>query len=116
MAKQTETHLDAMRHSTTHLMAAAVQQLWPDVKFGIGPAIEDGFYYDFELEHHLKPEDLDKIEKKMLELKQLNSSFKFSEKPISDARKFFEERNQPYKIELINDLEKAGETKLGFYT
>jgi threonyl-tRNA synthetase len=115
MAKKTETRLDAMRHSTAHLMAAAVQTLWPDVKFGIGPAIEDGFYYDFDLNHHLKPEDLKNIEKKMRELQKLDSPYAYSEKPILEARKFFEKKGQLYKVELINDLEKEGEKKVSFY-
>ena len=55
--------LKTMRHSAAHIMAAAVQQLWPDAKFDIGPATEDGFYYDFDMEHRLTPEDLKEIEK-----------------------------------------------------
>jgi len=81
MAKKTETKLDAMRHSATHLMAAAVQELYPDVKLGIGPAIEDGFYYDFDLKESLTPQDLGKIEKKMREIQKQDLSFdRFAER------------------------------------
>ena len=60
--------LETIRHSAAHLMAAAVQQLFPEAKFDIGPATADGFYYDFDMEHRLVPEDLKKIDKKMIEI------------------------------------------------
>lgn len=93
------------RHSTSHIMAQAVKALFPDVKLGIGPAIENGFYYDFDLEHSLVPDDLKEIEKKMKEI--IKSKFTFNRREVSreEARKLFESRNESYKIELIDELE-----------
>ena len=70
-----EDNLETMRHSASHVMAEAVQSLFPDAKFGIGPAIEDGFYYDFELSRSLTPDDLPVIEKKMSEIIDANLPF-----------------------------------------
>jgi threonyl-tRNA synthetase len=106
--------LDIMRHSVSHLMAAAVKQLFGDVKFAIGPTIEDGFYYDFDLgEKTLKEEDLPKIEEKMREIAKQNLKFEKEEVKIADALK--KVKGQPYKEELIKDLEKEGEKKVSFY-
>jgi threonyl-tRNA synthetase len=98
-----QDRLEIIRHSASHIMAAAVQSLFPDVKFGIGPAIEDGFYYDFKLPRTLTPEDLPVVEKKMQEI--IKEGFSFQRENISkdEARILF--RDQPYKIELIDDLE-----------
>ena len=97
--------LETIRHSTSHIMAEAVQALFPDVKFGIGPAIENGFYYDFDIKQ-LTTEDLPKIEKKMREL--VSKGLTFTKENISKeaARELF--KNQPYKLELIEEL-KDGE-------
>jgi threonyl-tRNA synthetase len=100
--EEKEARLEKMRHSAAHVMAEAVQSLFPDTKFGIGPAIEDGFYYDFELPRPLVPEDLVAIEAKMREV--ITGNFPFSREEISKAKahKLFSE--QPYKLELIDEL------------
>ncbi len=95
--------LEALRHSAAHVMAEAVQSIFPDAKFGIGPAIEDGFYYDFDLPRSLTPDDLGIIEEKMKESVKANSSFDREELSKEEALKLF--KSQPYKIELINDLD-----------
>ena len=94
--------LEIIRHSAAHLMAEAVQELFPEVKFGIGPATEDGFYYDFDLSRSLTPDDLNAIEKKMRENLASNSPFVREEITKEEALRIFEA--QPYKKELINDL------------
>jgi threonyl-tRNA synthetase len=101
--EEKEARLEKMRHSAAHVMAEAVQALFPDAKFGIGPAIEDGFYYDFELPRPLVPEDLVGIEAKMKEIVAGDSSFAREEISKTKAHKLFAE--QPYKLELIDELE-----------
>ena len=91
-------------HTSSHVMAAAIQALWPDTKFAIGPAINDGFYYDMELDHRFVPEDFAKIEKKMLEIAKADHKMERIEISRAEALKMFEEMGQDYKIELINDL------------
>ncbi|OGS11901.1 MAG: threonine--tRNA ligase [Elusimicrobia bacterium RIFOXYA12_FULL_57_11] len=96
--------LHKMRHSLAHVMAQAVAELFPGVKFGIGPAIDNGFYYDFDLEHRFVPEDLPVIEKKMKQI--LGAAYKFerTELPRAEALKHFADKGEKYKVELINDL------------
>ncbi len=94
--------IDTIRHSLAHIMAAAVKELYPKAKFGIGPAIENGFYYDFDLSSPLSPEDLPKIEKKMRELIKKDSKFQNFKISKLKARKVF--KNQQYKLELIKEL------------
>ena len=106
--------LETMRHSASHLMAAAILELFPEVKFGIGPAIENGFYYDLDLPFSLTPDHLKKIEKKMNELKKKNLKFEKNELSIEEAKEFFEKLDQLYKLKLINDLEKV-EKKVSIY-
>ncbi|OQA37241.1 MAG: Threonine--tRNA ligase [Parcubacteria group bacterium ADurb.Bin326] len=107
--------LDKIRHSTSHVMAYAVRELFGDVKFAIGPTIDDGFYYDFDLgEKTFSPEDLKAIEKKMEELIRRKLPFEKSESTIAEALKKMS--TQPYKQELIKDLEVSGETSVSFYT
>ena len=91
-----------MRHSAAHVMAEAVLSIFPDAKFGIGPAIEDGFYYDFDLPRSLTPDDLPVIEQKMSEI--IAADLPFTQKEITkeEARKLF--APQPYKLELINEI------------
>ena len=91
-------------HTSSHVMAAAIQALWPDTKFAIGPAIADGFYYDMELDHRFVPEDFEKIEKKMIEIAKADHKMERIEISRAEALKMFEEMGQDYKIELINDL------------
>lgn len=107
--------LNKIRHSTSHIMAYAVRELFGDVKFAIGPTIENGFYYDFDLgDKTFTPEDLSIIEKKMEELIKRKLPFEKSETTIAEALKKMS--NQPYKQELIKDLESSGETLVSFYT
>jgi threonyl-tRNA synthetase len=94
--------LEMMRHSASHIMAEAVLSMFPDAKFGIGPAIEDGFYYDFELPRPLTPEDLPLIEDKMREIIKANYPFEHEKLDKEKARELF--KKQPYKLELINEL------------
>ncbi|MDU0894069.1 MAG: threonine--tRNA ligase [Anaerococcus sp.] len=91
-------------HTSSHVMAAAIEALWPDTKFAIGPAIADGFYYDMELDHRFVPEDFEKIEKKMIEIAKADHKMERIEISRTEALKMFEEMGQDYKIELINDL------------
>jgi threonyl-tRNA synthetase len=90
---------DILRHSTAHVMAQAVQDLWPDAKLGIGPPIENGFYYDFDVEVPFHPADLEKIETRMRKIIKENQ--RFSRRPVSDADAINELKDEPYKIELI---------------
>ena len=102
-----------MRHSCAHVLAAAVLQLYPRTKLGIGPAIENGFYYDFAFEKPIADNDLLKIEKEMKKIIQANLPFEKKETTIAKAQKLF--KNQPYKLELIKDLESRGEKKVSLY-
>lgn len=97
--------LEILRHSAAHVMAQAVSELYPNVRFGIGPTIEDGFYYDFDLETTLSPDDLAGIEAKMKEIIARASSFQRNEIKRTEAMKLFASLDQPYKVELIEDLE-----------
>jgi threonyl-tRNA synthetase len=96
--------LDAMRHSTAHVMAEAVTELFPDTKLGIGPAIDDGFYYDFQLPRALTPADLEEIEARMAASVKADHSFIRRELPPDEGRAFFAEHNQPFKVEILDDL------------
>ena len=91
-------------HTSAHLMAAAVKEFWPETKFAIGPAIDDGFYYDMDLDHRFVPEDLEKIEKKMKEIAKKDLKLKRVELSRKDALEYFKKQGQDYKIELIEDL------------
>lgn len=102
-------NLENQRHSLAHLLAASVLEMFPDAKLGIGPVIENGFYYDFLLPRPLTPEDLPKLESRMKELVKQNLAFERQDISPADAKKFFEDRKQDFKLELIADLEKAGE-------
>lgn len=103
--------LSAMRHSLAHIMAAAVQHLWPEAKFGVGPAVPDGFYYDIDLgETTLSPADFDKIEVEMRQIIKAEQPFERSTKPIDEAIAWTKSANQPYKEELLNDLRRSGTT------
>ena len=100
-----------MRHSLAHIMAAAVQRVYKDAKFGVGPAIDDGFYYDIDLgENKISEKNFGKIEKAMRRTIAEKQDFVMSEVAIEDAIKWAEEHNQPYKLELLNDLKNAGTT------
>ena len=101
-AETEDAFLARMRHSAAHLMAGAVVKVFPDAKLGIGPAIEDGFYYDFDLPRPLTPEDLETIEKLMREDRQANLPYEYRVLSRAEALEMF--RDQPYKVELIENL------------
>jgi threonyl-tRNA synthetase len=101
--------LGPMRHSAAHVLAEAVLELFPGTKLGIGPVIEDGFYYDFQLPRALKPDDLPAIEARMRESIAADHPFELSERPPADARAFLVERDQPFKVEIVDDLLAAAE-------
>ena len=113
--KKNTSDLEILRHSTSHVMAAAVLEMFPEVKFAIGPAIENGFYYDFDLPRTLIPEDLEIIKEKMKKIIKTNHRFEKAEISIAEALKDFKKAKQPYKVELIKELEKAGEKKVSIY-
>ncbi len=96
--------IDAMRHSSAHVMAEAVLDLFPGAKLGIGPAIADGFYYDFQLARPLTPDDLESIEERMRQSVAADHRFVRHEIPLDDARAVAEGQGQTYKIEILNDL------------
>ena len=102
-----------MRHSAAHLMAAAVKNLFNNVKFDIGPSTEEGFYYDFDMEHRLVPEDLSKIEAEMKRLSKKRDPFICQEFSRDEAKTLLEKDEQPYKIERLNDIPEG--EKITFY-
>lgn len=95
---------DAVRHSISHVLAYAVKRLYPEAKLAIGPAITDGFYYDFDVENSFSAEDLVKLEDEMRKIIKENPSIERFELPRAEALKLMEDANEPYKVELINDL------------
>lgn len=106
-----ESQLYRIRHSAAHVMAQAVLEMFPDGKIAIGPPIEDGFYYDFDLPRPLTPEDLEALERRMREIIQEDHPFVKQVITAEEARRIF--ANQPYKIELIEGLEKGGFDEYG---
>ena len=96
--------LHALRHTGSHIMAQAVKRLYPNVKLAIGPAIDTGFYYDFDVETPFQPEDLEKIEAEMKKIIKEKIELERFELPRAEARKLMEEKGEPYKVELIDDL------------
>lgn len=105
--------LEIIRHSTSHLMAQAVKELFPQAKVTIGPAIETGFYYDFDVDKPFTPDDLERIEAKMLVLASADQKIERHEYSSADAVSMFEAMGEPYKAELINDL---GVERVSVYT
>ena len=103
--------LSIMRHSLAHIMATAIQRIWPDVKFGVGPVVENGFYYDVDLgDIKISEANFAKIEKSMREIIEYGDAFEQSEVPIDEAIEWAKANNQPYKEELLNDLRRSGTT------
>jgi threonyl-tRNA synthetase len=96
--------LDPMRHSAAHVMAEAVLDLFPGTKLGIGPAIEGGFYYDFQLPRALAPKDLEAVETRMAASIKADHKFVRRDLPPEEGRAFFEARDQPFKVEILDDL------------
>jgi len=111
--------IEIMRHSLAHVMAAAVQELWPGTKFGVGPTVENGFYYDMQLpagrdgaEYHLLPADLLRVEKRMRDIISRGDKFVREEMPIDEAIKLFGDLKQSFKVELLRDIKTRGTTRL----
>src|SRR5512143_2067420 len=110
--KYEDSQLYKIRHSAAHIMAQAVMEMFPgDARIAIGPPIENGFYYDFELPRSLTPEDLEQIENRMREIIAANQPFVREEVSADQAKAEF--ADQPYKIELIEGLEKGGFDEYG---
>ena len=105
--------IETVRHSLAHVMAAAVKKLYPDVKFAGGPAIENGFYYDFDTEHRFSEDDFEKIEREMRDLIKSNGRFEQRNVSLDEAKEIF--ANQPYKMEWLNEYDAAG-AALSIYT
>ena len=111
---QTYDRLYRVRHSAAHVLATAMLDLFPDAQMGIGPPTDDGFYYDFELPRALTPDDLKTLQKLMRKHKKANYPFEYSEHDREAALAYFEETNQPFKVELINDL--PDDETISYYT
>lgn len=107
-----EEKLHAMRHSAAHILAAAVQKLYPEARFGVGPVVDHGFYYDIRLANTLTEADLAKLEKEMKSIIKQDLPIQREEWGIEQAIEFFESQSQPYKVELLRDLQQHGTTKL----
>lgn len=111
MAEQSTDQLYAMRHSLAHIMATAVTTLWPEAKLGVGPVVENGFYYDIDIPGvTISTDDFNKIEEQMRKVINANQPFERSEKSVDEGIAWAEEAKQPYKIELLNDLKRSGTT------
>lgn len=107
--------IEIIRHSASHVLASAVLEMFPEAKFGIGPAIENGFYYDFELPRTLIPEDLLILEEKMKKIIQANYKFEQADIATKEAEKDFKKLKQDYKLELIKDLAREGNKSVSVY-
>lgn len=108
---ETQTDLHAMRHSLAHIMATAIMHIWPNAKLGVGPVVENGFYYDIDIpEVTISEDDFKKIEVEMRKVIKDAQPFELSYKSVSDAISWAQDNNQPYKEELLNDLKRAGTT------
>src|ERR1700716_1878202 len=108
--------LYALRHSAAHVMAGAVLELFPEAKFGFGPPVTDGFYYDFDLPRALQPDDLAKIEERMAAMVKKDVPFERSEMDVPEALALFEKMHQDYKVDQIQKLDETIEKrKVGVY-
>jgi threonyl-tRNA synthetase len=107
--------IEAKRHSLSHILAQAVMDMFPEAKLGIGPSIDNGFYYDFELPRTLIPEDLPILEKKMKHIIKQNQKFEKYSEPIGKSIEFLKKAAQDYKIEMAADLREEGEKEITFY-
>jgi len=102
--RQQMDELSRIRHSCAHVLATAVLRIWPDAKLDIGPPTEEGFYYDFDLEHRFTPDDFEKIEAEMKKVVKENQVFEFSEMSREEAKSHYEKEEQQYKLERIDDI------------
>jgi threonyl-tRNA synthetase len=108
---QNDEHLHAMRHSLAHITATAVKKLWPEAKFGVGPVVDNGFYYDIDLgELKISESDFKRIEKEMRSIVNQGQEFEHFDMPIDQAIDWARQNGQPYKEELLNDLKRSGTT------
>ena len=107
--------LEIYRHTASHVMAQAVKRIFPQAKLAIGPAIDDGFYYDFDLDYSLSEEDFDQISKEMKKIIDENYKIERFSLEIEEAREYFKEEEEKYKLELLEDLEKDGSEKVTMY-
>lgn len=116
-ASKTPASLEAMRHSLAHVLAQAVLQLYPNAKLAIGPVIEDGFYYDFDLGSGVtfSPADLPRLEQRMGNIIAQNQKFERYEAGIDESIEYLKKKNQPYKVELAEELKAAGQKSVSFY-
>ena len=106
-----DQELYSMRHSLAHIMAQAVQHLWPSAKFGVGPVVDSGFYYDIDIDGvKISEDDFKKIESEMRSIIKADYSFDRTEKAVDEAIDWAKNAEQPYKVELLNDLKRAGTT------
>ena len=103
-ASERDYKIHCLRHSTSHIMAAAVQQIFPEAKFGIGPPVKNGFYYDMQLPRPLTPEDLEEIERRMKQIVKENRDFERDNWDKPRALAFFGQHRQDFKLELINGI------------
>ena len=111
MADQNNDQLYAMRHSLAHIMATAVTTLWPEAKLGVGPVVENGFYYDIDIPNvTISTDDFKKIEEQMRKVINQKQPFEKSEKSVDEALDWAKQAKQPYKEELLNDLKRSGTT------
>jgi len=115
MSNDKQEKLNIKRHSMAHILAGAILEMFPEAQLGIGPATEDGFYYDFKLPRTLIPEDLEILEEKMKKIIKGNYEFQMKEMNVDDAKEHFEKAKQPLKVELIKKLKEEGEKKVSIY-
>ena len=102
--RQQMDELSRIRHSCAHVLATAVLRLWPEAKLDIGPPTKEGFYYDFDLEHRFTPDDFENIESEMKKVAKENQVFELSEKTREEAKEYYREIDQPFKLERIDDI------------
>ena len=107
--KQVAERLHTMRHSAAHVLATAMLEYIPEAKLTIGPAIDDGFYYDFDLPRTLAPDDIEELSRRMRRIIDQDQQFAHSTMPVAEAKEFFRKQGQTYKVELIEDLEREAQ-------
>ncbi|MBU0577099.1 threonine--tRNA ligase [Patescibacteria group bacterium] len=115
MSSKKQFSIEAKRHSLSHILAQAVLDMFPEAKLAIGPDIDNGFYYDFDLPRTLIPEDLPILEKKMKHIIKQNQKFESYSEPIEKTLEFLKKTKQDYKVELVADLKEGGEKEVSFY-
>src|SRR5262249_39998716 len=112
---ESEEANDIIRHSTAHIMAQAIQSIWPEIKITIGPVIENGFFYDLDSPRTFSPEDLEKIEKEMKKVADADYEIRKEVWPIAKAISTFKKMGERFKVEIIEDLASKGEKEVSIY-